>query len=175
MKPSVPPPKDRLLQHVVADAATEDLRSATLDTLLRGARRRRRVRHVRAAAAALALPLLAAALLWLPAARRSAPPAEIVIAPLPPTPSPGQTTPDLLRTRSDAGLFFTSRPLSPEARIPTRLLAAADRTRTDLRLGPVRIDEDELLALAPNTSVLIRLPSGGMRLVLPDQPSADTP
>ena len=95
--------------------------------------------------------------------------------PRPPTPCSAHATPLLLRTRPDAGLIFTSRPLSPEARVPTRLLAAADRTRTDLRLGPVRIDEEELLALAPNASVLIRLPSGGMRLVLPDQPSADTP
>lgn len=175
MKPSDPLPEDRLLQHVVADAATEDLRSATLDTLLRGARRRRRVRQVRAAAAALALPLLAAALLWLPAHRRSAPPDEIAVIPRPSASYSAHATPLLLRTRPDAGLIFTSRPLSPEARVPTRLLAAADRTRTELRLGPVRIDEEELLALAPNASVLIRLPSGGMRLVLPDQPSADTP
>jgi hypothetical protein len=171
MKPSNPLSEDRLLQHVVTDAATEDLRSATLDTLLRGARRRRRIR---AAAPALALPLLAAALLWLPTHRRAAPPAEIVTAP-PPPPASTRVPPLLLRTQSDAGLFFTSRPLSPEARVVTRLLAVGDRTRTDLRLGPVRIDEDELLALAPTASVLVRLPSGGARLVFPDQTSADAP
>ena len=174
MKPSDPLPEDRLLHHVVADAAVDDLRSATLDALLSGARRRRRVRHVRTAATALALPLLAAALLWLPARRRAAPSAEIVVAP-PPPPAATRVPPLLLRTQSDAGLFFTSRPLSPEARVVTRLLAIGDRTRTDLRLGPVRIDEDELLALAPTASVLVRLPSGGARLVFPDQTSADTP
>ena len=176
MKPSNPLSEDRLLQHVVTDAATEDLRSATLDTLLRGARRRRRIRQFRAAAPALALPLLAAAILWLPAPRRAVPPAEtkIVVA-LPPPPASTRVPPLLLRTQSDAGLFFTSRPLSPEARVVTRLLAAGDRTRTDLRLGPVRIDEDELLALAPTASVLVRLPSGGARLVFPDQTSADAP
>ena len=65
MKPHRTHSDGHLLHHVVADSAPDDFRAATLDAMLRGARRRRHLRRARAATAALALPALAIALLWL--------------------------------------------------------------------------------------------------------------
>lgn len=169
MKPFAPPSAELLLKHVVADAAPEDFRTATLDALLRGARRRRSLRRARAAAATLAIPLLAVALLCL-GVPRARPTSAGSPAENPPSLAISSKKPVLLvHTRSGAELLVASRPLPSQARVATRLLAADERMRTDLRLGPRRIDDDELLALAPESSVLVRLPSGGARLVFPDQ------
>ena len=170
MKPFVPPPDDHLLHHVVADAATDDFRATTLEAMLRGARRRRHLRRARATASALAIPALAIALLWLRIPHFSATPAARPFeAPTPPAAITAQAPPLLVPTRAHLDLIVSNRPLSPETRITTRLLAAEERLRTDRRFGPLLIDDNELLALAPEASVLVRLPSGGARLLLPDQ------
>lgn len=172
MKPQRTHADDPLLRHVVADSAPEDFRAATLDAMLRGARRRRHLLRARAAASILALPALAIALLWLRLphdvsvttadAPRGAPPA-MEIAARPPS--------LMLPTRAHPGLILATRPLSPDDRVSTRLLAAGERMRTDIRLGPSLINDDELLALAPESSVLVRLPAGGARLFIPGQTS----
>ncbi len=170
MKPHRTHSNDRLLHHVVADSAPDDFRAATLDAMLCGARRRRRLRRARAAAAALALPALAIALLWLRSPYSPAAPTERPReSPTPSAAIAAHAPPLLVPTRAHPDLIVASRPLSPETRVATRLLATEERLRTDLRLGPLRIDDNELLALAPASSVLIRLPSGGARLLFPDQ------
>ena len=170
MKPHRTHSDGHLLHHVVADSAPDDFRAATLDAMLRGARRRRHLRRARAATAALALPALAIALLWLRSPYSpAAPPQGPRELPTPPAKLAAHTPPLRVPTRAHPGLIVASRPLSPETRVATRLLAAEDRLSTDLRLGPLLIDDNELLALAPASSVLIRLPSGGARLLFPDQ------
>ena len=173
MKPFVPAPDDHLLHHVVADSTPDDFRAVTLDAMLRGARRRRCLRRARATASALAIPALAIALLWLRAPRAAAPqiprPFE---TPIPSAEIASQAPPLLVPTRAHPDLILASRPLSPDTRVATRMLAAGERLRTDLRLGPSLINDDELLALAPESSVLVRLPSGGARLLFPGQTPA---
>lgn len=169
MKPHRTHADDHLLQHVVADSAPDDFRAATLDAMLRGARRRRYLRRARATASALTLPALAIALLWLRLPRIPAPPAGVRVE-SPPLVEVSARPPSLLvPKRAHPDLIMTSRPLSPDARVATRLLAAGERMRTDTRLGPSLINDDELLALAPESSVLVRLPSGGARLLIPGQ------
>jgi hypothetical protein len=165
---SEPSPADTLWRALLDEAASADFRAATLAATLRGARRRRHLRLARATTAALALPLLAAALLLLPA-RLSTP--RLATGPLTAPSAPAAC--EIVRTRPDPVLLVSTRPLVPGQLLASTPLEHSARVRTDWRLGPRLIDDAELLALAPPSSALVRLAPGHQRLVLPT--AAHTP
>lgn len=162
---SNPLPPDPLLRALLDEAAPDDFRAATLAATLRGARRRRHLRQARAVSAALALPLLAAALLFI-APRRSASPhahdsrTATDCSVRPPLPSDV-----VIRTRPAPELLVVTTPLAAGQLLASAPLERAARVRTDARLGPILIDDAELLALAPPASALVRLAPGRQRLI----------
>lgn len=158
-----PPTDDPLLRALLHEAAPADFRDATLAATLRGARRRRIRRHLRAGATLLAIPLLAAALLLAP--RRAAP--ALARDPVPAEP-PGHAT---VRTRAAPEILVRTTPLSAGQLIASSPLEFSARIRTDTRLGPILINDVELLALAPSASALVRLGPGRQQLVFPDTTS----
>lgn len=158
-----PPTDDPLLRALLHEAAPADFRAATLAATLRGARRRRIRRHLRAGATLLAIPLLAAALLLAP--RRAAP--ALARDPVPAEP-PGHAT---VRTRAAPEILVRTTPLSAGQLIASSPLEFSARIRTDTRLGPILINDVELLALAPSASALVRLGPGRQQLVFPDTTS----
>lgn len=163
---ALPPTDDPLLRALLDEAAPADFRAATLAATLRGARRRRHVRRARASAAVLALPLLAALLLLAPR-RASAPLARDSAPVAQPAPSAIAAC-ETIRTRPAPELLVVTTPLVTGQLIASRPLERAARVRTDARLGPLLINDAELLALAPPASALVRIAPGRQRLVFPD-------
>lgn len=168
---AIPPPPDPLLRALLDETAPEDFRAATLAATLRGARRRRVIRRARAVSAALALPLLAAALLLFPARRVASDPALVTHQAVTPTPhTPALAACETIRTRPAPELLVVTAPLAAGQRLASAPLERAARVRTDARLGPLLIDDAELLALAPPASALVRLAPGRQRLIFVDSP-----
>ena len=76
-----------------------------------------------------------------------------------------------MRTRAAPEILVRTTPLSAGQLIASSPLEFSARIRTDTRLGPILINDVELLALAPSASALVRLGPGRQQLVFPDTTS----
>src|SRR5262245_37749356 len=140
-----PTDNERLFADAFDDAGPAGSREALLGETLRLARRRRRVRQMRRAGAVLMMLGLVAILFWPKGTARQLPP---------PTPVASY---QLISTRPlPMSAIVTTRPFANQilASMPTaNVITTTAQARDDLR----EINDDELLALAPQPAMLVRL------------------
>ena len=160
--PDSDPVSDGLLADVLAEGAAPGLRDATLDTVLRGARQRRRVRQLRRVGTAGAV--LAAIVLSLWTLRSPAPATGGKTGPVAEGPSV-----QVVHTRPlPAAAVVRTAGIESAPVIRTAAAAAVMVVHTTRGAGIRWLSDDELLAsAAPQPAVLVRIGPGEQRLVIP--------
>jgi hypothetical protein len=153
------PDNERLLNDVLSEGARDDFSRALLAETLALARRKRRLRQARQLGSALALFVVAAILIV-----RSHPDHPIDLKPANPRYQLVQTMPLAV------GQIVATRPLASGQFVVSSGTVAVVLTKTS-DAGVRELNDDELLALAPQPAALVRLGPREMQLVIvkPDE------
>ncbi len=161
------PDQERLLADVLAEGAPPDFRAALLGETLQLARRRRQFRRAQQVGAVAAVVSALGFFAW-----RSAPSPAAYPA-LPATRPAIAANYELVRTHAlPAAQQIATRTFAAEHIVAS--FASIATVRTPAEDGIVRlIDDNELLALAPQPAALVRVGPNDQELVIVDQTDQD--